>query len=649
MTPPLRWLLVSMVFAYAFCPVLFVSRTGDCQRFARQTLRAVRIKQAKSGSDDWRSKDLRRGGEKGFGGSLGGRRGGGEQSWQDDDIENRRPGGGAYSDYEDDPEWETDSEEMAWKSGRQQSQRGDRRSSGRPAGGEDRYSDSDNRGWGGGFEEKSRSRNREQHRGFGDRYSDSDDRGRGGGFEETSRSRSREQHRGFGDDRRHENRRSQDGGSQSDDEQDMDVRGWGFGGKSEEFRTWSDDEWRMNEDDIDRDAPQSWSEDETMKVEKNQGFYNVWQTVWVRGFDFKTPESRLRKHLATAGDLVDFWFDPRAAALARFKSIEAARNAVTKLDGTTLEGNKRYIDVLLRSEMATQPVLEESSVFVDGFDYGTRAAGLMKHFRSAGKVLEVDMLTKSSAIVQFESESGAEAAFDSLDQTTVPGNRRYLRVLPVMPAAISLWGFDYETTKEDIVKHCSQAGEVLYAFKESRGSSIVQYGSLAEAKRAIKMLDKTYMVGQKRYVAAQLHNINRRVFVSNLPVNTNWQDLKDHMRAAGDILFCNIVPNPEKRRGSKGDYGLVEYATTAEAQDAISKLSRSKFDGNKIFVQPDRDLTQREKTSLFVEYNREQGIEGESAAQEDVPLQSGSWNNEEELMEDDPRIPSFASAWPPRE
>lgn len=407
----------------------------------------------------------------------------------------------------------------------------------------------------------------------------------------------------------------------------------------------------MTEDELERDRDAQWSSDERMNVEKSQGFYNVWQTVWVRGFDFKTPEEVLRKHFATAGDVVDFWFDPRGSALARFKTIEEARNAVTKLDGTKVEGNRRYIDVLLRSEMAAQPVLEESSVFVDGFDYGTRTAGLLKHFRSIGKVLHADLLTKSSAIVQYESADEAEKAFDILDKSTVPGNERYLRVLPLMPAAITLWGFDYETQKEDIVKHCSQVGEVLYAFKDTRGSSIVQYGSLEVAKQAVKMLHNTYMIGQKRYVAAQLHNLNRRVFVSNLPADTKWQDLKDHMRAAGDILFCNIVPNPEKRRGGKGDYGLIEYRTAAEAQEAISKLSRSRFDGNTVFVQPDRDLTQREKGSLIDAYNMEQGSEeGDPAgqeSQEEGPFQSRDWPGpamqESSVLEDDPRIPSIAT------
>eukprot|EP00930_Biecheleria_cincta_P075028 TRINITY_DN62225_c0_g1_i1.p1 TRINITY_DN62225_c0_g1~~TRINITY_DN62225_c0_g1_i1.p1 ORF type:complete len:634 (+),score=109.65 TRINITY_DN62225_c0_g1_i1:23-1924(+) len=626
MAPPHRLLLVFMVFAYAFCPVSFVRpvRTGNCQRLARQTLQAVRIKQATGGSDDWRRKDQWRSRGRGFGGSgRGGRNE--EQTWQDDDLEDRGPGTGGYSDSPAEDLWESDSEDMSWNAGRQPSSRGDPRNSERPAGREERYSDGDDRSWREG----------------------SDDRGLGGGFDEMSSPRSRDssvdtlprrdvepkkfrrdveprQQRGHGDDRRN------DRGS---------SRGRGFGGGDgalQERRTWNDDEWRMTEDDWERERrpSQSWSQDETMNVVKRQGFYNVWQTVWVRGFDFKTPEAVLRKHFATAGDVVDFWFDPRGAALVRYKTIEDARNAVAKLDRTTLEGNRRYIDVLLRSEMAAQPVLEETSVFVDGFDYGTRTAGLMKHFRTVGKVLHVDLLTKSSAIVQYESPEEAEAAFETLDGTTVPGNKRYLRVLPLMPAAISVWGFDYETTKEDIVKHCSQAGEVLYAFKESKGASIVQYGSLEAAERAVKMLDKTYMIGQNRYVAAQLHNINRRVFVSNLPVNTRWQDLKDHMRAAGDILFCNIVPNPEPRRGSKGDYGLVEYATPAEAQDAISKLSRSKFDGNTVFVQPDRDLTQREKTTLIAEYNREQGNEGDS---------QGAAMQEPSMLEDDPRIPRFAS------
>lgn len=41
-----------------------------------------------------------------------------------------------------------------------------------------------------------------------------------------------------------------------------------------------------------------------------------------------------------------------------------------------------------------------------------------------------------------------------------------------------------------------------------------------------------------------------RVFVGNLSFNTSWQNLKDHMRKAGDVLKVDIFSGPSGR--SKG-------------------------------------------------------------------------------------------------
>ena len=37
--------------------------------------------------------------------------------------------------------------------------------------------------------------------------------------------------------------------------------------------------------------------------------------------------------------------------------------------------------------------------------------------------------------------------------------------------------------------------------------------------------------------------------VGNLPYSTSWQDLKDHMRRAGDVLFCEILQEPGTATG----------------------------------------------------------------------------------------------------
>merc|ERR550514_2286578 len=65
------------------------------------------------------------------------------------------------------------------------------------------------------------------------------------------------------------------------------------------------------------------------------------------------------------------------------------------------------------------------------------------------------------------------------------------------------------------------------------------------------------------------------VHVNGLPVGTEWQELKDHMRQAGSVEFCNA-------RGSSGE---VRYGTAEEAQNAIAMLNGSDFGGYPISVE----------------------------------------------------------------
>ena len=44
---------------------------------------------------------------------------------------------------------------------------------------------------------------------------------------------------------------------------------------------------------------------------------------------------------------------------------------------------------------------------------------------------------------------------------------------------------------------------------------------------------------------------NKRVFVGNLSWDVSWQDLKDHMRQAGEVLHADVIEDPSTGR-SKG-------------------------------------------------------------------------------------------------
>ena len=64
-----------------------------------------------------------------------------------------------------------------------------------------------------------------------------------------------------------------------------------------------------------------------------------------------------------------------------------------------------------------------------------------------------------------------------------------------------------------------------------------------------------------------------QVLVSGLPPTGSWQDLKDHMREAGDVLFTDVY---------KDGTGLVEFQLREDMKFAIKNLDDSKFRSHEV-------------------------------------------------------------------
>ncbi|XP_074558897.1 serine/arginine-rich splicing factor SR30-like [Curcuma longa] len=62
-----------------------------------------------------------------------------------------------------------------------------------------------------------------------------------------------------------------------------------------------------------------------------------------------------------------------------------------------------------------------------------------------------------------------------------------------------------------------------------------------------------------------------RVMVTGLPSSASWQDLKDHMRRAGDVCFSEVF------RDGGGTVGIVDYTNYDDMKYAIRKLDDSEF------------------------------------------------------------------------
>lgn len=79
--------------------------------------------------------------------------------------------------------------------------------------------------------------------------------------------------------------------------------------------------------------------------------------------------------------------------------------------------------------------------------------------------------------------------------------------------------------------------------------------------------------------------ISKRIYVSNIPYEFRWQDLKDlFRRVVGTVEFVELFKDEsEKPRGC----GIVEFKDPDSVQKALDKMNRYELNGREIVVKED--------------------------------------------------------------
>ena len=92
------------------------------------------------------------------------------------------------------------------------------------------------------------------------------------------------------------------------------------------------------------------------------------------------------------------------------------------------------------------------------------------------------------------------------------------------------------------------------------------------------------------------------VYVGNLPYSTTWQELKDHMKLAGNVIYVKIF---EDLYGDSKGAALVQYSSPEEALVAIQTLHNTKIQERFIFVREDREPSPSSATtSSYATFDR---------------------------------------------
>lgn len=140
----------------------------------------------------------------------------------------------------------------------------------------------------------------------------------------------------------------------------------------------------------------------------------------------------------------------------------------------------------------------------------------------------------------------------------------------------------------------------------SKGCGIIEYSLSNDAQQAIKILTDTELkgrmifvredreysspIGTHQKIAYRYVGTGTSVYVGNLNYETSWQDLKDHMRQAGNVDQANILTGENGR--SKG-CGIVTYQKIQDANRAIRELQSSILNGRPVIIRESREPTCR--------------------------------------------------------
>lgn len=202
-------------------------------------------------------------------------------------------------------------------------------------------------------------------------------------------------------------------------------------------------------------------------------------------------------------------------AFCEFVDYYDAKDAVKEKDGEKLLGTRVRVEFAKgEKSRRSDRSPDRNCVYVGGLTSDVRDRDLESFFNGFGNIKQIS-LKKGFAFVIFEDDRDADDAVKELSGRRLKGERVKLE----------------------------------FAKGERRGSD------------------------RDRYEAGSGY----KVTVEGLSSKTAWQDLKDYMKKAGEILYCKAH---HERQGE----GMVEFHKKSDMEWALDRLDGTELDGRKIRV-----------------------------------------------------------------
>lgn len=216
-------------------------------------------------------------------------------------------------------------------------------------------------------------------------------------------------------------------------------------------------------------------------------------------------------------------------------------------------------------------------VYLGRLSHSARESDVERFFKGFGKIREIT-LKEGYGFVEFGDKHDAEDAVYELNGKELCGDRV-------------------------IVEHAKAPGERRAGGGSSRGGRGGGYGGGYSGGGGGYNAGYRNSGGSDRYRQSPRKppplRTNHRVIITNLSSRVGWQELKDYMRQAGEVTFADAH---KSRQGE----GVVEFATSSDMKNAISKLNDTELNGRRIQVSEDRQSGSRSRRSRSRSESRSQ-------------------------------------------
>ncbi|PWZ03827.1 RNA-binding domain-containing protein [Testicularia cyperi] len=270
---------------------------------------------------------------------------------------------------------------------------------------------------------------------------------------------------------------------------------------------------------------------------------------------------------------------------ARSRSPGAAGSGAGADRGDSRRGErpKTFQDRAIASQHAAVEASRRSQkdcrVYVGNLSYGVKWNTLKDFMREAGNVVFSEVLTlpngqsKGCGIVEYSSPEEAQKAIREMSDKQLEGRQVFVR-----------------EDREDQARYGAPGGAPVPrggARGGFAGAGRGGYGPPPGRGGYYAPPPPAYGGGYGGGYGAPYGGAGAptQLYVSNLPFETSWQDLKDLFRAAGSISRADINMGPDGR--SKGT-GIVAFANSNDASNAIAMYHGFDYRGRILEVRLDR-------------------------------------------------------------